>query len=114
MAARDGRVVEGDRILQVDDTSLRGMENMEAACILRNSGNPVRLMLSRHQENLHTLNRGDLFCLILLYYGMSIQLTYTYVPGCIRIIILGYTWQAYYVHVLYIVLMCICVLYNVH
>lgn len=50
-AARHGQVKEGDRILKVDDTSLRGLENMEAASVLRNSGNPVRLVLSRHKEH---------------------------------------------------------------
>ena len=53
-AARDGRLQEGDRILKVDNTSLRGMENMEAASVLRNTGNPVRLVLTRHKERQRT------------------------------------------------------------
>ncbi len=57
-AAKDGRIREGDRILQVDATSLRGMENMEAASVLRNSGNSVKLLLSRHQKSLEALSRG--------------------------------------------------------
>ena len=53
-AANDGRIKVGDRILKVDGHSLRGLENMEAASVLRNCGNPVRLVLCRKrlpQEN---------------------------------------------------------------
>ena len=46
-AANDGRIKVGDRILKVDGHSLRGLENMEAASVLRNCGNPVRLVLCR-------------------------------------------------------------------
>jgi len=66
-AARDGRIREGDRILQVDATSLRGMENMEAASVLRNSGNPVRLLLSRHKKSLEALSRGQWVKIVLEY-----------------------------------------------
>ena len=31
----------------MDGHSLRGLENMEAAAVLRNSGNPVRLVFGR-------------------------------------------------------------------
>ena len=47
VAAQDKRIAVGDRILKVDGHSLRGLENMEAASVLRNSGNPVKLVLSR-------------------------------------------------------------------
>ena len=53
-AASDGRIKVGDRILKVDGHSLRGLENMEAASVLRNCGNPVKLVLCRkrlQQEN---------------------------------------------------------------
>ena len=46
-AANDGRIKVGDRILKVDGHSLRGLENMEAASVLRNCGNPVKLVLCR-------------------------------------------------------------------
>ena len=46
-AADDGRIKVGDRILKVDGHSLRGLENMEAASVLRNCGNPVKLVLCR-------------------------------------------------------------------
>ena len=49
-AAQDKRVTVGDRILKVDGHSLRGLENMEAASVLRNSGNPVKLVLSRKKK----------------------------------------------------------------
>ena len=49
-AARHGKVNEGDRILKVGGISLRGLENMEAASVLRNSKNPVRLVLSRRKD----------------------------------------------------------------
>lgn len=60
VAAKDGRIREGDRVLQVDNTSLRGIENMAAASILRNSGSSIRLLLSRHQGKPHMLSRGEL------------------------------------------------------
>jgi C-terminal processing protease CtpA/Prc len=44
---KDGRANVNDRILRVDGHSLRGLENMEAAAVLRNSGNPVRLVFGR-------------------------------------------------------------------
>ena len=44
---KDGRAKVNDRILRVDGHSMRGLENMEAAAILRNSGNPVRLVFGR-------------------------------------------------------------------
>ena len=53
-AASDGRIQVGDRILKVDGHSLRGLENMEAASVLRKCGNPVKLVLCRKrsaQEN---------------------------------------------------------------
>ena len=49
-AAKDGRVRVGDRIMKVDGHSLRGLENMEAASVLRNSGDPVKLVLSRKRR----------------------------------------------------------------
>lgn len=50
VAAQDGRIRKGDRILRVDGVSLKGQENMKAASVLRNSGNPVRLTLSRRRD----------------------------------------------------------------
>lgn len=50
--ALHGQVKEGDRILKVGSVSLRGLENMEAASVLRNSGNPVKLVLNRRKEQL--------------------------------------------------------------
>ena len=44
---KDGRAKVNDRILRVDGHSLRGLENMEAAAVLRNSGNPVTLVFGR-------------------------------------------------------------------
>ena len=44
---KDGRAKVNDRILKVDGHSLRGLENMEAAAVLRNCGNPVRLVFGR-------------------------------------------------------------------
>lgn len=49
-AAADGRIQAGDRILKVNGHSLSGLENMEAASVLRNSGNPVRLVLGRKRK----------------------------------------------------------------
>ena len=49
-AAQHGGILEGDRILEVDGQSLSGMENMEAAAILRNSGNLVKLVLARKRK----------------------------------------------------------------
>ena len=49
-AANDGRIKGGDRILKVDGHSLRGLENMEAASVLRNCGNPVRLVMCRKKQ----------------------------------------------------------------
>ena len=49
-AADDGRIKVGDRILKVDGHSLRGLENMEAASVLRNCGNPVRLVMCRKRS----------------------------------------------------------------
>lgn len=40
----------GDRIVRVDGHPLRGLENMEAAAVLRNSGNPVKLVLGRRRR----------------------------------------------------------------
>lgn len=65
-AAQHGGILEGDRILEVDGQSLGGMENMEAAAILRNSGNLVKLVLARkkkassHGENLSVWFKGPL------------------------------------------------------
>ena len=50
VAAQHGQIREGDRILEVDRVSLKGMENMEAAAMLRNSGSSVRLLLSRRRK----------------------------------------------------------------
>ena len=65
-AANDGRIKVGDRILKVDGHSLRGLENMEAASVLRNCGNPVRLVLCRKrvsQENGETAQgEGESVC----------------------------------------------------
>ena len=41
----------GDRIVKVDGHPLRGLENMEAAAVLRNSGNPIKLVLARKRKN---------------------------------------------------------------
>jgi C-terminal processing protease CtpA/Prc len=63
-AADDGRIKVGDRILKVDGHSLRGLENMEAASVLRNCGNPVRLVMCRKrlpQENGRT-EHGEGVC----------------------------------------------------
>ena len=49
-AATDGRIHVGDRIVRVDGHPLRGLENMEAAAVLRNSGNPVKLVLGRRKR----------------------------------------------------------------
>ena len=49
-AAIDGRIQVGDRIVKVDGHPLRGLENMEAAAVLRNSGNPVKLVLGRRRR----------------------------------------------------------------
>ena len=60
-AASDGRIMVGDRILKVDGHSLRGLENMEAASVLRNCGNPVKLVMCRKratQENGLSHNQG--------------------------------------------------------
>ncbi len=51
-AASDGRIQTGDRILKVDGHSLSGLENMEAAAVLRNSGNPIKLVLGRKRNKL--------------------------------------------------------------
>lgn len=56
-ADQDKRISVGDRILKVDGHSLKGLENMEAASVLRNSGDPVLLMLSR-RKNKTTNNNG--------------------------------------------------------
>ena len=45
-----GQVKEGDRILKVGNVSLKGLENMEAASVLRNSSNPVKLILNRRKR----------------------------------------------------------------
>ena len=52
---KDGRAKVNDRILRVDGHSLRGLENMEAAAVLRNSGNPVRLVFGRPKQT----GKGD-------------------------------------------------------
>ncbi len=49
-AASDGRIQTGDRILKVDGHSLSGLENMEAAAVLRNSGNPIKMILGRKRR----------------------------------------------------------------
>jgi C-terminal processing protease CtpA/Prc len=49
-AAKHGKIQEGDRVLKVGDIFLRGLENMEAASVLRNSRNPVKLVLSRRKN----------------------------------------------------------------
>jgi len=36
--------------VRVDGHPLRGLENMEAAAVLRNSGNPVKLVLGRRRR----------------------------------------------------------------
>ena len=46
-----------DRVLQVDGRSLRGLENIEAAAVLRNSGNPVRLVFGRPKPKGRVPNR---------------------------------------------------------
>ena len=48
-AAIDGGINVRDRIVKVDGYSLRGLDNMEAATVLRNCGNPVRLVLCRER-----------------------------------------------------------------
>ena len=58
-AATDGRIEVGDRILKVDGHSLRGLENMEAAAVIRNSGNPVKLVLSRKHRKPSTPTTAD-------------------------------------------------------
>ena len=55
---RDGRAKVNDRILRVDGKSLRGLENMEAATVLRNSGNPVRLVFGRPRAVVGQTERG--------------------------------------------------------
>ena len=52
VAGLDGQVKKGDRILKVNDVSLRGLGNMEAASVLRNSGKLVKLVLSRRKDSL--------------------------------------------------------------
>lgn len=49
-AAQHGGILKGDRILEVDGQTLSGMENMEAAAVLRNSGNLVKLVLARKKK----------------------------------------------------------------
>ena len=49
-AAKDGRIQVQDRIVKVDGHFLRGLENMEAAAVLRNSGNPIKLVLGRRKR----------------------------------------------------------------
>ncbi|PIK51095.1 putative multiple PDZ domain protein-like [Apostichopus japonicus] len=43
VAARDGRLESGDIILQIGDTSLKGMNSTEVASVLRQSGSHVKL-----------------------------------------------------------------------
>ena len=45
------KVLKGDRILYVDGYSLRGLSNMSAASKLRESGNPVVLVLGRSRKS---------------------------------------------------------------
>ena len=56
-AAQAKRITVGDRILKVGGHSLKGLENMEAASVLRNSGNPVKLMLSRRRTKVAGIQR---------------------------------------------------------
>ena len=56
---KDGRAKVNDRILRVDGHSLRGLENMEAASVLRNSGNPVRLVFGRPKKTAGGAERGE-------------------------------------------------------
>ena len=46
-AGQSGRVMKNDRILAVDGVSLRALSNMDAASKLRESGDPVKLVLGR-------------------------------------------------------------------
>lgn len=43
----------------MDGHSLRGLENMEAAAMLRNSGNPVRLVFGRPKATRKYEERED-------------------------------------------------------
>ena len=56
---KDGRAKVNDRILRVDGHSLRGLENMEAASVLRNSGNPVRLVFGRPKKTTVGTGAGE-------------------------------------------------------
>ncbi len=58
-AAQDKQIAVGDRILKVDGHSLRGLENMDAASVLRNSGDPVVLVLSRRKNETAVGNNGE-------------------------------------------------------
>ena len=70
-AASDGRIMVGDRILKVDGHSLRGLENMEAASVLRNCGNPVKLVLCRkrptNENGALSQDQGVYECVFQLY-----------------------------------------------
>nr|2JRE_A Chain A, C60-1 PDZ domain peptide [synthetic construct] len=46
-AALDGRIEPNDKILRVDDVNVQGMAQSDVVEVLRNAGNPVRLLLIR-------------------------------------------------------------------
>ena len=63
--ANDRRIKVGDRILKVNNRSLRGLDSMEAASVLRYCGNPVRLVLCRKrlpQEIMDIIQGGVCEC----------------------------------------------------
>ncbi|XP_043912687.1 tyrosine-protein phosphatase non-receptor type 13-like [Protopterus annectens] len=50
-ADHDGRVTKGDRLLEVDGISLRGITHKQAMECLKNTGQVVKLVLERGQQN---------------------------------------------------------------
>ena len=53
---QDGRLRNGDHIMQIDDTNVGTMTSEEVAQVLRKAGNPVRLVIAR----VITDNSGEL------------------------------------------------------
>lgn len=54
--SQDGRLQNGDHIMQIDDTNVGTMTSEEVAQVLRKAGNPVRMVIAR----VITGNSGDL------------------------------------------------------
>ena len=53
---QDGRLQNGDHIMQIDDTNVGTMTSEEVAQVLRSAGNPVRMVIAR----VITDNSGEL------------------------------------------------------